>query len=175
MLSYASSDLFAVRIMPACERARDSTLPPGRGLPGRIAPARRRARRVTAPMQRPGLDDLERRLPYRRMQLPLAFLTGPWKLAMGLNALDPADWLWRDEHFAAETAERRHCWRQAPGPGPGRCCPRPSAGRGRAGRPWSTAHLGLAPDHACRPRRPGRAGAGGFLPDAGAGRTAPTR
>ena len=41
------------------------------------------------------------------MQLPLAFLDGPWKLAMGLNALDPADWLWRDDGFAAETSERR--------------------------------------------------------------------
>jgi len=40
------------------------------------------------------------------MQLPLVFLDGPWKLAMGLNALDPADWLWRDEAFAAETAQR---------------------------------------------------------------------
>ena len=40
------------------------------------------------------------------MQLPLVFLDGPWKLAMGLSALDPADWLWRDEHFAAETAQR---------------------------------------------------------------------
>jgi hypothetical protein len=29
-----------------------------------------------------------------------------WKLAMGLGALDPADWLWRDERFAAEIAER---------------------------------------------------------------------
>ncbi len=57
-------------------------------------------------VQWPGLDDLERYLPYRRMKLPLAFLTGPWKLAMGLNALDPADWLWVDEHFAVETAER---------------------------------------------------------------------
>jgi hypothetical protein len=40
------------------------------------------------------------------MQLPLVFLDGPWKLAMGLNALAPADWLWRDERFAAETARR---------------------------------------------------------------------
>jgi dimethylamine monooxygenase subunit A len=39
-------------------------------------------------------------------RLPLVFLDGPWKLAMGLGALDPADWLWRDERFAAETAER---------------------------------------------------------------------
>ena len=40
------------------------------------------------------------------MRLPLVFLDGPWKLAMGLNALAPADWLWRDERFAAETAHR---------------------------------------------------------------------
>ena len=40
------------------------------------------------------------------MQMPLVFLSGPWKLAMGLNALDPADWLWRDARFAAETAQR---------------------------------------------------------------------
>lgn len=41
------------------------------------------------------------------MQLPLVFMDGPWKLAMGLNALDPADWLWRDAQFALETAQRR--------------------------------------------------------------------
>ena len=40
------------------------------------------------------------------MQLPLVFMDGPWKLAMGLNALDPADWLWRDERFAEDTAQR---------------------------------------------------------------------
>lgn len=40
------------------------------------------------------------------MQLPLVFLDGPWKLAMGLSALAPADWLWRDGCFAAETARR---------------------------------------------------------------------
>ncbi|MFO1048208.1 MAG: DUF3445 domain-containing protein [Geminicoccaceae bacterium] len=40
------------------------------------------------------------------MRLPLVFLDGPWKLAMGLNALEPDDWLWRDASFAAETAER---------------------------------------------------------------------
>ena len=48
------------------------------------------------------------------MQLPLVFLDGPWKLAMGLNALDPADWLWRDEHFAAETAERQRLVAERP-------------------------------------------------------------
>ena len=49
------------------------------------------------------------------MQLPLVFLDGPWKLAMGLNALDPADWLWRDEHFAAETAQRLALLAERPG------------------------------------------------------------
>ena len=48
------------------------------------------------------------------MQLPLVFLDGPWKLAMGLNALDPADWLWRDAHFAAETAERQRLVAERP-------------------------------------------------------------
>ena len=48
------------------------------------------------------------------MQLPLVFLDGPWKLAMGLNALDPADWLWRDEHFGAETAERQRLLAERP-------------------------------------------------------------
>lgn len=40
------------------------------------------------------------------MQTPLVFLQGPYKLAMGLNALDPADWLWLDERFPVETAAR---------------------------------------------------------------------
>lgn len=40
------------------------------------------------------------------MRMPLAFLQGPWKLAMGLSALDPDDWLWVDGRHAAETAER---------------------------------------------------------------------
>jgi hypothetical protein len=49
------------------------------------------------------------------MQLPLVFLDGPWKLAMGLNALDPADWLWRDDRHALETAERHRLVRERPG------------------------------------------------------------
>jgi hypothetical protein len=49
------------------------------------------------------------------MQLPLVFLDGPWKLAMGLNALDPADWLWRDDAFAAETAQRQGLLAERPG------------------------------------------------------------
>lgn len=40
------------------------------------------------------------------MQMPLVFLHGPWRLTMGLNALDLDDWLWVDENFAAETRER---------------------------------------------------------------------
>lgn len=40
------------------------------------------------------------------MQMPLVFLQGPWRLTMGLNALDLDDWLWVDERFARETAER---------------------------------------------------------------------
>jgi hypothetical protein len=40
------------------------------------------------------------------MQLPLVFTQGPYKLAMGLNALDPADWLWLDERYPAEIARR---------------------------------------------------------------------
>ena len=40
------------------------------------------------------------------MRMPMVFLQGPWKLAMGLSALDPADWLWVDDRFAAETAKR---------------------------------------------------------------------
>lgn len=49
------------------------------------------------------------------MQLPLAFLDSPWKLAMGLSALDPAEWLWRDEQFAAETEQRRRLLAERPG------------------------------------------------------------
>ncbi|MGD9509262.1 MAG: DUF3445 domain-containing protein, partial [Geminicoccaceae bacterium] len=48
------------------------------------------------------------------MQLPLVFLDGPWKLAMGLNALDRADWLWRDAQFAAETEQRRRLLAELP-------------------------------------------------------------
>jgi hypothetical protein len=48
------------------------------------------------------------------MQLPLVFMDGPWKLAMGLNALDPADWLWRDARFALETATRRSLLAERP-------------------------------------------------------------
>jgi hypothetical protein len=40
------------------------------------------------------------------MHIPLVFLDRSSSPAMGLNALDPEDWLWIDERFAAETAER---------------------------------------------------------------------
>ncbi|MCS6778108.1 MAG: DUF3445 domain-containing protein [Geminicoccaceae bacterium] len=43
---------------------------------------------------------------------PLVFLEGPWKLAMGLRALDPADWLWLDERWEEEVAERRRLSRE---------------------------------------------------------------
>lgn len=41
------------------------------------------------------------------MQLPMVFLDGPWRLAMGLRPLAPADWLWRDDQAEAELALRR--------------------------------------------------------------------
>jgi hypothetical protein len=41
------------------------------------------------------------------MRLPLVFMDGPWRMTMGLRALEPGDWLWRDAGHAAETAERR--------------------------------------------------------------------
>src|SRR3712207_4057362 len=43
-----------------------------------------------------------------RPALPLTFLSGPWRLSMGLNALDLRDWLWLDERYAAEMGEREH-------------------------------------------------------------------
>jgi hypothetical protein len=52
------------------------------------------------------LTPAHRHRPILRMQLPLVFLQGPWKLSMGLNALDPADWLWVDHRFTAETTAR---------------------------------------------------------------------
>ena len=35
------------------------------------------------------------------------FLDGPWRLAMGLKALDLREWIEIDEHFAGQLAERR--------------------------------------------------------------------
>jgi hypothetical protein len=37
----------------------------------------------------------------------LPFLDGPWRLAMGIKALEPAEWIEIDERFAAQLAERR--------------------------------------------------------------------
>ena len=65
------------------------------------------------------------------------FLDGPWRLAMGLKALDLDDWIEIDEHFAGQLAERRRmldrrrarCW--------GRCrrVPRAKPSPGAAARP----------------------------------------
>ena len=120
-------------------------LPPSQDLLGRIAHAWRLIRQVTASMRRPGLDEPGPGPPYPRMQLPLVFLDRPWKLAMGLSALDPADWLWRDEHFAAETPHAGPCWPRRAGTGPGH------AARGGAGRAELVAMVrgasrGLAPE-----------------------------
>jgi hypothetical protein len=41
------------------------------------------------------------------MHLPLVFMDGPYRMTMGLRAMRPGDWLWRDEHLAADLAERR--------------------------------------------------------------------
>lgn len=41
------------------------------------------------------------------MQLPMVFLDGPWRMAMGLRPLAPADWLWRDDQADTELALRR--------------------------------------------------------------------
>ncbi len=41
------------------------------------------------------------------MQLPLVFIDGPWRMTMGLRALEPGQWLWRDRHHAQEIARRR--------------------------------------------------------------------
>lgn len=40
------------------------------------------------------------------MQIPLVFLERSSNPAMGLNALEPEDWLWVGEDFAIQTAER---------------------------------------------------------------------
>jgi dimethylamine monooxygenase subunit A len=37
----------------------------------------------------------------------LPFLDGPWRLAMGIKALEPAEWIEVDDRFAAQLAERR--------------------------------------------------------------------
>ncbi len=42
-----------------------------------------------------------------RQAMPEVFRSGPYKLAMGLNRLDLADWLWVTEHYADEIAHKR--------------------------------------------------------------------
>jgi hypothetical protein len=39
--------------------------------------------------------------------MPRVFEQGPYKLAMGLSRLEPAEWLWVSEHHAAEIAHKR--------------------------------------------------------------------
>jgi hypothetical protein len=41
------------------------------------------------------------------MRMPLVFMDGPWRMAMGLRAVEPGHWLWPDARRAVETAERR--------------------------------------------------------------------
>lgn len=41
------------------------------------------------------------------MRMPLVFMDGPWRMTMGLRALEPGQWLWRDRHCADEIGERR--------------------------------------------------------------------
>ena len=43
------------------------------------------------------------------------FLDGPWRLAMGLRALDLAEWIEVDERFAADLARRRELLAQRHG------------------------------------------------------------
>jgi hypothetical protein len=54
-----------------------------------------------------GLTAVVARATTGHMELPLVFMDGPWRLSMGLRALEPGQWLWLDRHHAAETAERR--------------------------------------------------------------------
>lgn len=53
--------------------------------------------------------------PAMRRLLPLAFLDHRPSRAVGLNALDPADWLWPDGLYEAEIAEREALLRERPG------------------------------------------------------------
>ena len=50
-----------------------------------------------------------------RRPIPLAFLDHRPSRAVGLNALDPADWLWPDERYEAEIGEREALLRERPG------------------------------------------------------------
>jgi dimethylamine monooxygenase subunit A len=49
-----------------------------------------------------------------RMPRYLPFLDGPWRLSMGIKALDPAEWIEVDECFAAQLAERRRLLGERP-------------------------------------------------------------
>jgi hypothetical protein len=42
------------------------------------------------------------------------FLDGPWRLAMGIKALDPAEWIEVDDRFALQLAERRRLLSERP-------------------------------------------------------------
>jgi dimethylamine monooxygenase subunit A len=42
------------------------------------------------------------------------FLDGPWRLAMGIKALDAAEWIEVDDRFAAQLAERRRLLSERP-------------------------------------------------------------
>lgn len=44
----------------------------------------------------------------------MSFLDGPWKMAMGLRHLDPAEWLVFDDDEAAEMAEKRRLYAERP-------------------------------------------------------------
>jgi hypothetical protein len=44
----------------------------------------------------------------------LPFLEGPWRLAMGIKALDLAEWIEIDDRFAAQLAERRRLLAERP-------------------------------------------------------------
>jgi hypothetical protein len=48
------------------------------------------------------------------MRLPMVFLDGPWRMAMGLNRLDPADWIWLSGEADAEIAEKRRLLAERP-------------------------------------------------------------
>ena len=102
------------------------------------------------------------------MQLPLVFMDGPWKLAMGLNALDPADWLWRDAQFALETAQRRALLAEHPDEVLAMLPAAEPAVRELVA--MVAAHLAPSGSGNRPAAGPRPAGAGGFLRHAGAGR-----
>ena len=83
---------------PRGRKALGGRAKPGPALPE--DPARRAGPCLAGPVAGAAMTDA-------RPALPLTFLTGPWRLSMGLNALDLRDWLLLDESYAAEMAERR--------------------------------------------------------------------